>query len=824
MLFSILTVLLIMTAASILAYQRASLAVWSVSALSMLILLTALSSLSLFSLILLWVVVISVFAVLGITPLRRYLIVKPIFALLKKEFPSMSITEREALGAGTIGWEAQLFAGSPQWPMLLTQPYTVLSGEEKAFLEGPVNQLCRMLDEWQTTHEKLDLSQEVWQFIKENKFFGLIIPKEYGGLDFSATAQVAVLSKIYGKSSTAATTIGVPNSLGPAELLVKYGTDEQKNYYLPRLAKGEEVPCFALTNPLAGSDAASIPDRGIVCRVKEGDKTVIRIRLNWNKRYITLAPVATVVGLAFRLFDPEHILGSNEDLGITCALIPRDTAGVTIGRRHLPIGTAFLNGPTQGKDVMIPVDWIIGGQAMAGQGWRMLMECLAVGRAITLPSSALGGVEAATLSCAAYGRVRKQFNSPIAYFEGIEEPLTRIAANTYIIQSTLRLITSAIDQGEEPALASAIVKYHTTERCRQVALDAMDIHGGKGICQGPRNYIALGYQGAPIAITVEGANILTRNLIIFGQGALRCHPYLASELKAIEQGNLDDFDKLLGSHVKYAAGNKIRAFTFALTDGRWSDVPDKSSPVKHYFQLVNRYSAALAYIADMSFMIIGGKLKRKESLSARLGDILSALYLVSAILKRFIEDGKPASDQALVSYTCDELFMHVEQCMVDIIRNFPNRFVAWAMRMVVLPFGQTRHRPPLNLYHRIARLLLERTETLDRLTVDVFRESLANNPLGRLEQAMIKIIATTELEKKVQAAAREGLIKGLTLMELIDKAEAQGILDPAEVMQLREAEQARLDVIAVDDFEFTPFTPPIVKMATERGEAMDLQG
>ncbi len=626
----------------------------------------------------------------------------------------------------------------------------------------------------------------------------MIIPKRYGGLEFSATAQMSVLVKLYGHSISAASTIAVPNSLGPAELLLKYGTEEQKNYYLPRLANGRDIPCFALTGPNAGSDAASIPDQGIVCRQSINGQDILGLRLTWNKRYITLCPVATVIGLAFRLFDPDNLLGKGYDVGISCALIPAHTPGVIKGRRHFPLNTAFLNGPTQGKDVFVPIDCLIGGTDMAGHGWRMLMECLSVGRAISLPSSASGGAQAAALASGAYARVRKQFNQPIAKFEGIEEPLARIAGNTYLIDAALSMTAAAIDHGAKPAVAGAILKYHTTERARQVAIDAMDIHGGKGICLGPNNYLGRGYQGSPIGITVEGANILSRSLIIFGQGAIRCHPYIFNEMESIRNNDLPAFDLAFWGHIGFVFSNVTKTMIFAFTDARMTTAP--SGQTHRYYQLIHRYSSNLAFLADFSMITLGSALKRKEKLSARLGDVLSYLYLASAVLKRFHQDGELASDLPLVDWSCQHLLHECELAIQGVIANFPMRWARITLKMILQPFGRQRYKPSDKLGSQLAILLTTPSETRTRLTRLAFCEATENCPLGRLDAAFHKICAVEDLEKRVQSAVKAGTLQSLTLLEQIDEAVQQDLLNKEEAQCLCDAELARQQVIAVDDF------------------------
>lgn len=784
-------------AAGILLTRQASITVWAISFSIFLGLVLRYGSPGIMSQIVLWS--IETILVLGsIKPLRREVLSNYLFKIVKKVMPSMSSTEREALEAGTVSWEGDLFSGNPNFSLLRNAPSVSLTDEEQAFVEGPVNTLCEMLDDWDITHNKTDLPPEVWQFIKDNRFLGMIIPKRYGGLEFSATAQMSILVKIYGRSITAATTISVPNSLGPGELLLKYGTEEQKNYYLPRLADGREIPCFALTGPNAGSDAASIPDQGIVCRQEFNGETVLGVRLNWDKRYITLCPVATVIGLAFRMFDPDNLLGKGKDIGITCALIPAATPGVIKGRRHFPLNTGFLNGPTQGKDVFIPLDYLIGGASMAGQGWRMLMECLSAGRAISLPSSANGGAQAVALASGAYARIRKQFNQPIGKFEGIEEPLARIASTAYIIDSALTMAAAAIDHGAKPSVAGAILKYHTTERARQLALDGMDIHGGKGICLGPNNYMGRGYQGSPIGITVEGANILTRSLIIFGQGAVRCHPYVFKELESVRNNDLVEFDKSFFAHIGFVIANFTKSIIFGWTDARFSKSP--ASSVKRYYQLIHKYSSNLAFLADFSMIILGGELKRREKLSARLGDMLSCLYMASAVLKRFYEDGEPKTDLPVVHWSCQQLMHECEAAMQGVIINFPARWARIFLSLTLKPLGNKRHKPNDNLGHKVAKLLIEPNETRNRITRLVYKKPGENCPLGRMEEAFHKICAVEELERKVMKAVKDHVLKSLTFQEQISEALNCHILTPVEAKQLEEAELARQDVIRVDDF------------------------
>src|SRR5690554_2750146 len=614
-------------------YHRVSLLTFTIGTLVMLIIG---SSVGLFQWVP-WAIAGVILLPLLITPLRRSLFTSPILKTFRKIMPEMSETESDALEAGTVWWEGDVFRGAPDWKKLHSIPAPGLTAEEQAFLDGPCEEVCKMTSDWEATHELADLPEHVWQFLKDNKFFAMIIKKEYGGLEFSAYAQSRVLQKLAGVSTILASTVGVPNSLGPGELLQHYGTSEQKDYYLPRLAAGEEIPCFALTSPEAGSDAGSIPDTGVICKGMWEGNEIVGIRLNFNKRYITLAPVATVIGLAFKLYDPEHLLGDQEDIGITAALIPRDTKGVEVGRRHFPLNVPFQNGPVRGQDVFVPLDYIIGGPQMAGKGWRMLVECLSVGRAITLPSNSAGGVKSIALATGAYAYIRRQFRLPIGKMEGVQEALARIGGNAYLMDAVTSFSTKGIDLGEKPSVISAIAKYHMTERLRSCVDDAMDIHGGKGICLGPSNYLGRGYQGVPVAITVEGANILTRNLMIYGQGAIRCHPYVLEEMLASAETTrhgLNRFDKALWGHIGFGMSNFIRSLYFGLGGWHFSNAPFKDSTAIYYKQM-NRFSANLALLSDVAMATLGGSLKRKQRISARLGDMLSYLFIASATLKRF---------------------------------------------------------------------------------------------------------------------------------------------------------------------------------------------
>ncbi|HEV2008772.1 MAG TPA: acyl-CoA dehydrogenase, partial [Burkholderiales bacterium] len=650
-----LIVLAILAAAWVCAYHRYSALGWTAVIAVGLGALTSKGHLPLAAIIVLWTVFAIGALLFNPSPLRRAVLGAPLLALFRRILPHVSQTEQEALDAGTVWWDGDLFSGKPDWNKLLAFPKPALTADERAFVDGTVDELCAMLNDWQITHELYDLPPHVWQFIKDKGFLGMIIPKQYGGLGFSALAHSEVVMKLTTRSVTAAVSVMVPNSLGPAELLLHYGTDAQKNYYLPRLATGVETPCFALTSPEAGSDAGGIPDFGIVCRGEwEGQQNVPGIRLTWEKRYITLGPIATLLGLAFRLFDPDHILGTTEDIGITLALIPTKTQGVHIGRRHLPLNAMFMVGPNWGKDVFIPMDYIIGGAGYVGQGWKMLMNCLAAGRSISLPAQGVGVSKMCALTTGAYGRVRTQFKMSLGRFEGVAEAMARIGGNAYIMDAVRVMTAGAVDLGEKPSVVSAIVKYHLTERARQVINDAMDVHGGKGICMGPSNYLARIYQQTPIAITVEGANILTRSMIIFGQGAIRGHPYVLKEIAATKELDhakaLVDFDAAFFGHVAFVVSNFARALWLGIVHGHFVRLPGDAQP-RRYYQQLTRLSSGFALMADAAMFVLGGTLKRREQLSARLGDILSQLYFASAALKRYADGAHPADDLPLLHWS-----------------------------------------------------------------------------------------------------------------------------------------------------------------------------
>ena len=729
---------------------------------------------------------------------RRNQISKPLLAKVRAILPPLSNTEKDALEAGTVGWDAELFSGNPRWHTLLSFPRTQLSNEEIDFINGPVEQLCALLDDWSINNNTKALPEQIWAFYKQHRFFSMIIPKHYGGLEFSAYAHSQVVMKIASRSIAAAVTVMVPNSLGPAELLLSYGTEQQKDYYLPRLSSGEEIPCFALTGPSSGSDAANMPDFGVVCYGEHEDKKTLGMRVTWSKRYITLSPIATLLGLAFKVSDPQHLLGEKENLGITLALIPTDTPGVITGHRHYPCRQAFLNGPTQGTEVFIPMDWIIGGQPCIGQGWRMLMEALSAGRSISLPSLSSGAAKLCASTSSAYARVRKQFGVSISNFEGIEEALAPIAANSYMLDAARHLTTSLVDHGQKPAVISAILKYHATSRMRESVNLAMDIHGGKAICDGPNNYLANVYYSLPVSITVEGANILTRSMIIFGQGAIRCHPYLQSIIRAAhdenQQQGLEDFDKVFFAHLGWHLKNLARAVFHNLTGGKLAAAPN----VKHthkYYRHLTRVSASLAVLTDITLLLLGGKFKFKESLSARFGDVLSEMYLMSCVLKQHHDQGAPAEDLPIVRWCCLRGLHNIQEALQQILDNYPSKPIAWCLRRIIFPWGR-RFLPPSDaLTHQVAELSQIPGATRNRLCQGIYTGADSNAPVQRLEEALHAVIAAEKIEPKLASLSRK-----MDFQQRITSALEQQLITDEEAQQLQLAEHLTSAVIAVDAF------------------------
>ena len=787
-----------------LAYFCAPAWVWTVLGAVGLVVLTVTPGVLQVAIVLSWILFAMLALLLNPGPIRRVVLTAPVLALFRKILPQMSSTEKEALDAGTVWWDGDLFSGKPDWKKLLSYPKPQLSAEEQAFLDGPVEELCALVNEWEITHELYDLPPRAWQFIKDQGFLGMIIPKEYGGMGFSALMHSSVIVKLTSRSGTAAVSVMVPNSLGPAELLLHFGTAAQKGYYLPRLAKGLEMPCFALTSPEAGSDAGGIPDFGVVCKgTWQGKDDVLGIRLTWEKRYITLGPIATLLGLAFRLYDPDHILGPNEDVGITLGLIPTDTPGVNIGRRHFPLNGAFMNGPNWGKDVFVPMDYVIGGVDYVGQGWRMLMNCLAAGRSISLPASSVGMGKLATRTTGGYGRVRRQFKMSIGRFEGVEEAMARIGGNMYLMDAARVMTAGAIDLGEKPSVVSAIVKYHMTERGRQVVNDAMDVHGGKGICMGPNNYLGRAYQQIPVAITVEGANILTRSMIIFGQGAIRGHPFVLKEMEATHEQDqsraLRNFDTAFFGHMAFALSNKLRTLWMGLTCARFVVTPgDRETRV--YYQQLTRLSSAFAWVSDVAMFVLGSALKRRERISARLGDILSNLYLGSAVLKRFEDDGRPPEDLPLLHWAMKDTLHRAQEAFYGLFENLPSRVVAWVLRITVFPWGRVFEPPPDSLGSQVVGLLMTPGPARDRLTAGICIPKDENDAVTVVDAALLAVIAAEPVEAKLRAAQRAGAIAGEFADMLAADGLAKGVITSDEAALLARAKTLRRKVIMVDDF------------------------
>ena len=741
--------------------------------------------------------------IFGLPPLRRILVSRFAMKLMAPVLPRLGETERIALDAGTVWWDAELFSGRPQWNKLLDFTPQALTADEQAFIDGPVTELCAMLDDWQISQLR-DLPPNVWEFLKVHGFFGMIIPKQYGGHEFSAIAHSRVVTKISTRSVAAAVTVMVPNSLGPGELLLHYGSDEQKNYYLPRLAKGEEIPCFGLTGPEAGSDAAATQSTGVIEKRVIDGKEILGLRLNWKKRYITLAPVATLIGLAFRIKDPDHLLGDVEDLGISCALIPRNLPGIDIGQRHDPMGVPFMNGPIVGTDVFAPMDCLIGGTEGIGHGWRMLMESLAAGRSISLPALSVGAAQMATRICGAYATVREQFDTPIGRFEGIEEPLARIAGKTYMMTATRTLTCGALDAGEKPAVLSAIAKAYLTEGMREVITDAMDIRAGAAIQKGPRNSLARAWDAVPIGITVEGANILTRSMIVYGQGAIRCHPFVQHEIAAIAKNDLKKFDAALFGHVNLLMRNVTRAKLLAWSGSRFAAAP-RTEDTARYFQHLSRFSAAFELLSDVAMGTLGGSLKRREKISGRLADALAYMYLASASLKRYHDEGKTTANYALVRWSAEHCLYRVQEALLGVLENLPARGAAFALSWVIFPLG-ARFRPPSDKPGaRVARDILEDREARIHLTGDIFVPPPTEEGLGTLEAALDKAVRAIPIETKLRDAVRAGTLDRAPGYMLDEKGRDAGIITDAEYRLLQDAEAARNEVIAVDAFDAETF-------------------
>lgn len=799
------SIIAVLGIAWIAAFFRFSSIIWTVLIGAVLIICSLLGYLSIVSMLILWILFLCVAAFANLNQLRQRYVVTRALKSLKAKLPPISITEREAIEAGNTWWEKDLFNGSPQWDKLFKIPQPTLNQEEQNFLNNQVEHLCGMLNDWEIVNNDGDLPPEVWEYLKSEKFFALCVPKQYGGLGFSALFHSTVVVKIASRSLSAAVNAMVPNSLGPAELLLHYGTEDQKNYYLPRLAKGEEIPCFALTAPEAGSDAGSIPDNGVVCRGQYEGEEVLGIRLSWDKRYITLAPIATILGLAIHLYDPHHLLGDQVDIGITLCLIPTSHPGVEIGNRHYPLFQVFMNGPTRGKDVFIPLDWIIGGVKMAGCGWRMLMESLSVGRSISMPalSSAVGkGTYRIT---GAYARIRKQFNLPIASFEGIEEALSLIAGNTYILEAARLMTAGAVDLKIKPSIASAIAKYHLTEMSRIVISNAMDVHAGHMIQVGPRNCLANAYIANPICITVEGANILTRNLIIFGQGAIRCHPYLLQEIELISspQTDIPALDKVLMSHMGFSVSNFFKSLAYGLTGGRFIFATVKNDEIKKYQRQLSRMSTALALLADTSLILLGGSLKRRERVSARLGDIMSQLYLASCVLKYYHDQHEPSTDIDNVRWALQYCLYKIQKACDELLDNFPNFFVGKFLKFIIFPYGRAYQFPQDTLSKNIVQFMLTPSEFRDRLTQYLYLSKKPDELSYRLDKALVQIAVVDPIEKKLLKAVKKGNIaEYFNFDERVNAAQQAKIITPEEATALREFEQLKNEIIKVNEFSF----------------------
>ena len=804
---TLLLILAILVPLFALAMWRAPIWAWALAAAAIAIVLqTGFFTTSLefgFLTTLLWIPAVALGA-LSVPGARQSLIVKPAFAMAKTVLPPVSQTESQALEAGTVGWDAELFSGDPDWSKLRDIPQITLTEEEQSFLNEETEELCKLIDDWEVRHTENDIPDEIWNYACDKGFLGMLISKKHGGLGFSAQAQSLILGKIASRNPDVCTIVMVPNSLGPGELVEKYGTDEQKEHYLPRLAKGKEIPCFALTGPTSGSDAATMRDIGVVCKGEHEGEEVTGIKLNWEKRYITLGPKATVLGLAFRLFDPEGLLGRGDDLGITVALIPTDHKGVTIGERHLPSASAFPNGPNWGKDVFIPMDWVVGGEKRVGEGWHMLMECLSAGRSISLPASGAAGAKAMLRVTSAYARIRKQFGLPIGRMEGIEEPMARLVENAYVLEAARGVTAALVARGEKPSVISALLKYQSTERLRNCVNDAMDIHGGRGICDGPKNYLQSAYQMVPVGITVEGANILTRSLITFAQGALRAHPYLYDEVKALQnvddEEGLEQFEEALYGHVSFTLSNIFGAFFHNITGGRFASVPPKSYATARWYRQLARGSRNFALMADLCVALLGGGLKVRQKTTGRMADALSELYLLSCMLKRFEDDGKPSSDRQIMNYCAQNALYRFQQSLKGTIDNFPVKMARPLMRILVLPLG-ARFKPAEDMAgKKLVKMVLQPGDVRDRLTRYIFVSHDPDDATGILEYTMPKVIEAEEVEKKIERAIRKGEIRRYHGIDWIGDAVEKNIISDNEAGLVREVEELVAKVIAVDHF------------------------
>lgn len=745
-------------------------------------------------------------------PWRKRFLSAPLLDWVRERLPTLSDTEAEALKSGDVDWDGQLFSGKPDWDRLLSMRHFQLSQEERAFVDGPVEKLCSMLNDWEITHELYDLPEAVWQFIKDNGFFGLVIPKEFGGKGFSASAHSEVVMKVSTRSVTAAVTVMVPNSLGPAELLLRYGTPEQKDHYLPRLATGEEVPCFALTSPQAGSDAGAIPDRGIVCKGQWQGEEVLGLKVTWNKRYITLSPVATLIGLAIKVYDPDGLLGDKDDMGVTCVLVPHDTEGVVQGARHLPMNTVFMNGPIWGKDVFIPLSQVIGGEEMIGKGWTMLLECLSVGRSISLPALGTGAGKVSCLTTGAYAAIREQFGRPISHFEGVQEAMEPITGYTYLMDAARRFTAAMQDRGVKPSIPSAVLKYRNTELMRMAVNNAMDVIAGRGVISGPRNFLSRVYQAVPIAITVEGANILTRSLMIFGQGAIRCHPYIVAEIEAAgmedRRAALKKFDGLFYRHIGHTTRNALRSLLLGLTRGLLEPVPGRGN-LKPYYRQLSRFSAAFALLTDVSLLTLGGGLKARERLSGRMADCLIHMYYASAVIKQWHEDGYPEDLRPVIEWSLQTSLHELQVQMRRLIENFPVKGLRWPLKALIMPLGQRVRRPDDGLGALLAKAIVEEGPARDSLVAGVYIDENPEDAIGRVMHAYRLALETRRARNKINDAIRKAdpdelqdieMLMGHQRKELVDWAVQRKLISEEDGVKVLEAMEALYDVIRVDAF------------------------
>jgi len=802
--FSIIALFILMW---IMAYFRLPAKVWSSILVVVVILMCWTSLIASEYVIPICIILIPPIILLNIAPLRCRWVTKSLLSFYERSLPHISQTEKAAINAGDTAWEKEIFCGDPNWKQLLSEKKPQLSEDEISFIDNQVETLCQMLNDWDITHNRIDMPETVWQYLKDEKFFGMIIPKEYSGLGFSALAHSTIISKIASRSYSVAVNVMVPNSLGPAEFLIHYGTDEQKQKYLPELAVGNEIPCFALTSEKSGSDATSITDTGEVCVRDVNGKSEIGLHLNWKKRYITLAPVATLLGIAVDVKDPHHLIGKQVDIGISFVLVPANTPGVSIGSRHFPLHQAFMNGPTTGENVFIPIDNIIGGPDSLGKGWEMMTASLAVGRGISLPAVSSGMSKLCARMTGAYARLREQFNQPIGRFEGVAECLARIGGYTYLCEATRLFTAVIIDSGHKPAIASAISKYHLTEMARKVVNDAMDVHAGKGIIMGERNYLANIYTAVPINITVEGANILTRNLIIFGQGALRCHPYLTEELSALNDesptSKLVRFDHLIFEHMGYFLHNAAKVSAYGLSCGQLIRVP-KNGKIARYLRQLTRMSCAFAMLSDVTFLLMRQEIKKKEMISARLGDILSYLYMGSAVVKYYNDLGQPKEDEAFFCWSIQHCLYQCQLAIEAICLNLPQRWIGSLLWRFIFGWGRAYRPPKDSLAVQMAEQMMQDSAFRDRLTSYIYIGEENKDATAQMDGTLKYADKIADAYVKLnQALSSHEIDRNLSFKNQCHIAFQIGILSQEEADQLKEFHQLQMEVIAVDVMEST---------------------